>query len=342
MLGTVEEGRGWQWPVMNAEEARQTVATINYSSGTTGLPKGVCVSHANLIANLEQSHFMRYLGTPYAGGKQQQPPRESWIGFLPLYHAYGQLYSILMACKLGHTVYVMSGFVYDKFLGLIARYKISTLQVVPPVLVMMAKRPETSQYDLSSLEEIRCGAAPLSRELQAECQRMFGVRVTQGWGMTEVTCGGLLTPQDLADDKGSVGKVLPNCECKLVDEQGREVGEGEPGELCMKGPQVSLGYWRNQKATEELIEDGWLKSGDIAVRDRDGLFWIVDRKKVSFAVKVCVNRLTGTGVGTHQGQRSPGGSSRARGGFVGKRTRCGRSCRWDYLVRVRQEKTVRS
>ncbi|KAB5566945.1 4-coumarate-CoA ligase [Coniochaeta sp. 2T2.1] len=277
MIGSPSEGASYRWPELTPAEARSTVATINYSSGTTGLPKGVCVSHVNLSANVEQTVFMRYAHKPY---RFQDRPQERWVGFLPLYHAYGQLYTILMAIKLAVPVYVMREFRYEEFLAVIGRYKITSLQIAPPILVMLSKRPETGRFDLSSVKDVLCGAAPLSRELQNECQRRFDMQINQGWGMTEVTCGALHVPGGIMDDSGSVGRLDPNCECKLVDEDGNEVATGQPGEMIVRGPNVCLRYWRNEEATKEcLSEDGWLKTGDIAICNDQGYFWIVDRKK---------------------------------------------------------------
>jgi len=279
-IGTEADAASYTWPELTPDEARSTVATINYSSGTTGLPKGVCVSHANLIANVEQTIVMRYAHKPYPFHKR---PAERWIGFLPLYHAYGQCYTILMATRLSTPVYVMTEFRYEEFLFNIGRYKITSLQIAPPILVMLSKRVETARYDLRSLRDCLCGAAPLSKELQNECQRRFGMQINQGWGMTEVTCGAIHVPGGVSDDSGSVGQLDPNCELKLLDDNGEEVKEGEPGEIFVRGPQVCLGYWRNDEATRESIDaEGWLKTGDIAICNKEGYFWIVDRKKVCF------------------------------------------------------------
>ncbi|KAM5369315.1 hypothetical protein ACJZ2D_009034 [Fusarium nematophilum] len=278
MLGTPTQGDSWQWPELSPQEATTTIATINYSSGTTGLPKGVCVSHYNLIANVEQTVFMRYAHKPFAF---EARPQERWVGALPLSHAYGQMYTILMAVKLRVPIYIMTEFRYEEFLAVIGKFRITSLQVAPPILVMLSKRPETARYDISSVKDVLCGAAPLSRELQNECQRRFQMQINQGWGMTEVTCGALHVPGGIKDDTGSVGQLDPNCECKLVDEDGHEVGVGKPGEMHIRGPNVCLGYWRNEAATGESFDgDGYLKTGDIAIRDEKGFFWIVDRKKV--------------------------------------------------------------
>jgi len=197
MLGTAEEGERYSWHRMSEEEALQTVATVNFSSGTTGLPKGVSISHANLIANIEQTIVMRYDRRPYGAHNK---PLERWIGFLPLYHAYGQCYTILMNVKLHVPVYIMRQFVYEDFLRVIQTYKITDLQVAPPILVMLDKRPETVKYDLSSIKHVLCGAAPLSKELQNSVSRRFNVVVCQGWGMTEVTCSGHHVPGGVNDE----------------------------------------------------------------------------------------------------------------------------------------------
>ncbi|OBT58433.1 hypothetical protein VE04_01314 [Pseudogymnoascus sp. 24MN13] len=259
MAATPQEGERYIWRKLTPKQSKTVVATINYSSGTTGPPKGVCVSHHNLIANVEQTIYMRFQEKPYAYANR---PQERWIGFLPLYHAYGQLYTILMAVKLKIPVYVMKQFVYRDFLQAIQDYKITTLQVAPPILVMLAKRAETSEFDISSVKDVLCGAAPLSKELQNECMARFGFNVVQGWEMprlhaVQFMClGGGETTQEVW------------------------VGVGKPGEMYIRGPNVCLGYWKNNVATEESISsDKWLRTGDVAVRNEAGSFWIVDRKK---------------------------------------------------------------
>lgn len=284
MLGTPPEGDAYRWPRLTPEESRNTIATVNFSSGTTGLPKGVCISHSNLIANSEQTILLRYAEKPYPVSSR---PEERYIGFLPLYHAFGQSWVFFLAVKLGIPTYVMRAFQFEEFLAVVQRFRITTLQVPPPVLNMLCKREETGRYDLRSLREVVSGAAPLSRELQNEVQRRFGVQVIQGWGMTEVTCCGILTPGGIPDERGSVGVLAPSTEAKLMDEQGHEVrqpgpGEGRSGrgELLVRGPQVMMRYWRNEGATRDTLGlDGWLRTGDVCVVDDKGWFWVVDRKK---------------------------------------------------------------
>jgi long-subunit acyl-CoA synthetase (AMP-forming) len=187
-----------------------------------------------------------------------------------------------MALKLRAQVYIMKAFQYEQFLGIIQTHRITHLQIAPPIMIMLSKRPETTRYDLSSVKAVLCGAAPLSKELQNDVEKRFKFQINQGWGMTEVTCGGLNMPGGIMDSTGSVGMLHPNCECKLVDEAGGEVGPGEAGGLYYKGPNVCLGYWKNEVATQETFdEQGWLKTGDVAVIDDKGWFWIIDRKKAS-------------------------------------------------------------
>ncbi|OQO15166.1 hypothetical protein B0A48_00548 [Cryoendolithus antarcticus] len=281
MLGSEQESKGWQWRRMSAKDSKTRTAALNYSSGTTGLPKGVQISHQNVIANVEQSIYMRNLEQP-AG----ESVAERWLGFLPLYHAYGQLWSITAAAITRTPVYYMRAFNYIEWLSHIQNHRITHIQTAPPILVMLAKRPETQKYDLSSLINVLCGAAPLSKELQNEVSEKCNLKVVQTWGMTEVTCSCLHVPGHRDDRSGSVGFIDPNSEMKLIDEEGKEVGPGERGEIHVRGPNVCIGYWRNEKATKETFDDeGFLRTGDVAVRDENGWFWIVDRKKELIKVK---------------------------------------------------------
>ncbi|KAK5739925.1 hypothetical protein LTR17_005021 [Elasticomyces elasticus] len=272
ILAPEDKSASWQWDNLDGELSSTTVAVINFSSGTTGVPKGVCITHQNLIANTAQTIFAQYRGAPASP--------ERWLAFLPLYHAYSQLFTINIACKLQIPVHIMPKFTFQDFLKHIQRFRITALQIVPPVLVMMTKRPETANYDLSTVEHVLSGAAPLSMDVQNEIMARFNVVVSQGFGMSETTCTAIANPRMSKDLTGSIGYLLPNTEARLVDENGAEIyGEDQPGELYLRGPQIMLGYWKNDSATQETTETGgWLKTGDVAVT-KGGKWWIVDRKK---------------------------------------------------------------
>lgn len=252
---------------------------------------------------------------------------------------------MLIAAKLNLPVYIMSAFVYEDMLQVIQEHKITELQVAPPILVLMSKHSATANYDLSSITKIFSGAAPLSQSLQNECSQRFKTTVGQGWGMTEVTCAGLVAPSGIEDNSGSVGVLMPNCEIKLLDENGKEVGQGERGEIYIKGPNVSPGYWKNEKATKEtMLEGGWLRSGDVAVNDERGWFYIVDRLKVK-VLPVLQPQIGADTLftGTHQSLRPPSRSRRARScsPYPPCRRRCGRGRRPGVLRRPRIPSSLR-
>ena len=207
ILASSDESASWQWDPLNGELAVQTVAVINFSSGTTGLPKGVCISHHSLVANSTQAISDYYQGTPYS--PENRAP-ERWLAFLPLYHAYSQLFTINIACKLLIPVYIMPRFSFEDFVRHIQQFRITTIQAVPPLLVMMTKRAETSKYDIGSLRYILCGAAPVSSELQNEVMSRFNLVVSQAFGMSETTCAAVMTPGMTKDLSGSIGNLLPN------------------------------------------------------------------------------------------------------------------------------------
>jgi len=290
LMASAQESKDWRWPSFTPKQAQSIIGTINFSSGTTGLPKGVAVTHHNLISNVSQiASIYNYSSS------------ERWLGFLPLYHAYGQAYAVLNATKNNIPIYIMKHFVLEEFLRNIQTYKITRLQSVPPIMIMLDKRPEVAKYDLSSVREILCGAAPLSKELQHAIERKFKVRVTQGWGLSETTCAATGVPWDKEPLTGSVGMLLPSTEVRLVDDEGREVGVGERGEVYVRGPQIAVGYWGNEKATAETFGDGWLRTGDVAVINEEGYIWIVDRKKVGKMYCLCVYEANTLAPGTHQG-----------------------------------------
>ncbi|KAF2153565.1 4-coumarate-CoA ligase [Myriangium duriaei CBS 260.36] len=281
-LPTPSASSRWSWPHLPSS----TVAVLNYSSGTTGLPKGVMITHGNIIANVLQSLYMRSLASATTTTPSPSPSPERWLGFSPLYHAFGQLWTISAAAYTHTPVYLMRSFALPSFLSHLQTHRITHLQTAPPVLVLLAKRPEVASHDLSSLRNILCGAAPLSADLQNAVSQKLNVKVVQTWGMTELTCSSCHVPGLMDDRTGSVGPADPNCLVKLLDEEGKEVGVGQPGEMHIRGPNVCAGYWRNEEATRGAFdEEGYLRTGDVGVRDERGWYWIVDRKKELIKVK---------------------------------------------------------
>lgn len=223
--------------------------------------------------------------------------RAATLCFLPMYHAFSQGYFISYLPYERIPIYIMPGFDFPKMLAHIQTYRITKLFTVPPILVLMSKHPLARRADLSSLDMIASGAAPLAKDTQREVNSMVPQRanmVRQGWGMTEVTCTAMSWDPSKTPSS-AVGELLPDCQARLVDmETGAEITEADvPGELWITGPEVMRGYWRNPKATKEafMIDDAgtrWLRTGDVAYVEEFApgtLFHIVDRLKELIKVK---------------------------------------------------------
>jgi acyl-CoA synthetase (AMP-forming)/AMP-acid ligase II len=253
---------------------RDDLVVLPYSSGTTGLPKGVMLTHHNLVANLCQFH-----------GFESQPRLEEndiVLAVLPFFHIYGMVVVMKLALAHGATVVTMPRFDMADFLSLIQRYRITTLPMVPPMVLGLAKSPLVDQYDLSSLRTLFCGAAPLGAELSIEAGNRVGCPVVQGYGMTEASPVTHLSPKNAKNAKpGSIGKVIPMTEVRIVDvDSGADQGPNAEGELWIRGPQIMRGYLNQAKATADSIDEaGWYRTGDIGYADEEGFFYIVDRVK---------------------------------------------------------------
>jgi acyl-CoA synthetase (AMP-forming)/AMP-acid ligase II len=261
------------------------LVTLPYSSGTTGLPKGVMLTHRNLVANVAQTRPLIDL-----------QDGEKIIAVLPFFHIYGLTVLMNQGLQWGATVVTLPRFELEDFLRTIQDYKITRAFVAPPILVAFAKHPMIDQYDLSSLRSILSGAAPLDEQLAKTVEQRLrkgadtGVTVAQGYGMTELSPVSHTTPDEGHEPpgsegyevpKGSVGFAIPNTECRLVDPStGEDAAEGERGELWIRGPQVMKGYLNNEEATRDTVDaDGWLHTGDVAIVDAHGVYTVVDRVK---------------------------------------------------------------
>jgi acyl-CoA synthetase (AMP-forming)/AMP-acid ligase II len=261
---------GLEPPAVAIDPAEDLVA-LPYSSGTTGLPKGVMLTHRNLVANICQTVTRIRTGDD-----------DRVIAVLPFFHIYGLLVVMNTTLQRGGTLVTMPRFDLHDFLGVLQEQRITRAYVVPPIVLALAKHPLVDEFDLSSLEFVLSGAAPLSADLEGACSARLGCRMQQGYGMTEASPVTHLVGDELAGQApGSVGRLVSNTECRVIDlGTGDDAPPGEPGELWIRGPQVMKGYLNAPDATAGTVDaQGWLRTGDIGRVDEGGDFWIVDRLK---------------------------------------------------------------
>lgn len=252
-------------------DPHKDLVALPYSSGTTGLSKGVMLTHANLIANMVLTCEMNSM-----------KEGDRMIGVLPFFHIYGMVLILNLAIYRGVPLVTIPRFDLELFLEVIQNYRITSLNLVPPLILALAKQPIVDNYDLSSVRIIGSGAAPLGQELEKACSDRLGCDMYQGYGLTECSGASHVNIAPVPTEKlGSVGPVIPNTESKLIDpETGAELGSNERGEVCLRGPHIMVGYLNNEEATRGCIdEDGWFHTGDIGYADDDGYFYIVDRVK---------------------------------------------------------------
>jgi acyl-CoA synthetase (AMP-forming)/AMP-acid ligase II len=254
------------------------LAVLPYSSGTTGTPKGVMLTHRNIATNLAQLDPLITSG-----------PDDRVLAVLPFFHIYGLTALMNAPLRNGSTVVVLPRFDLERFLAAIAAHRITAVYVAPPIVLALAKHPLVAEYDLSSLRYLVCAAAPLDADLAAACSRRLGLPpVMQAYGMTELSPGTHVVPLGAPDPPaGAVGRLLPNTEMRLVSlETGEDLPPGTGrtaggrGEILIRGPQVMRGYLGRPAATDAVIDaDGWLHTGDIGRVDGEGWLHVVDRVK---------------------------------------------------------------
>ncbi len=257
-----------------AIDPARDLAALPYSSGTTGVPKGVMLTHRSIATNLAQLDDM-----------VPSRPGQVVLAVLPFFHIYGLTALMNAPLRRGATVVVLPRFDVEQFLSAVEKYKVNGVYVAPPIVLALAKHPAATGYDLSSLEFVVCAAAPLDAGLAEACARRLGLPpIMQGYGMTELSPCATIWPLSAAHDAppGSVGKLVPGTELRIVslEGDGRDLGVGEEGEIVLRGPQVMQGYLGRPEETAAMIDSaGWLRTGDIGHVDAQGWLYVVDRVK---------------------------------------------------------------
>ncbi|KAI1641297.1 hypothetical protein F4809DRAFT_654783 [Biscogniauxia mediterranea] len=286
LLAPKDDGLKFDW--VEPSDTKATTCCLNYSSGTTGTPKGVQISHYSYVANGSSVVYVAKQDSQY----EEKRRRARELCILPIYHPYGQTLFACIFPMVGHPVYIMPAFDLVKMLKHIQEYRITALTCIPPFLLALAKHPAARKYDLSSIETISSGAAPLGLGLCDEVSKLWpqgAVTVRQGWGMTELTCAATMWHPLSFIRTSAVGEMAPNTNARLmrVDGSAETTEANERGEIWISGPTLMMGYWNNPEATAAAVHvdpDGtrWLKTGDVAYIEKyelGGLWHIVDRIK---------------------------------------------------------------
>lgn len=258
-------------PVPPAATDPDAVALLPYSSGTTGTPKGVMLTHTNVVTMVRQVQAAVRL-----------TERDTVLALAPFFHVLGGIVTMAVPLATGAAVVTVGRFDPALVLDVIERHRPTFTAVPPPVAAFLARHPAAAQRDLSSLELIAVGGAPLAVGVhEALRERLPGCNVAQGWGLTETTAGICVPDRDRPSPPGTVGRLLPNTELTVAEpDTGRAMGTGEPGELWVRGPQLMAGYLNRPGATAEIVDgDGWLHTGDLGKVDADGNLVILDRLK---------------------------------------------------------------
>lgn len=268
------DGAFQPYPIADLGEA---IAVLQYTGGTTGLPKGAMLTHANLTTACSQYH-----ATVSGEPRVLEEGRERVLAVLPLFHIYALTVDMLFGIRMGAELVLHTRFDLEAAVKDLAAKKITIFPGVPTMYTAIVNYPGIAGYDLSSLKFCGSGGAPLPVEVNQSFQRLTGCCLVEGWGMTETAPSGTFTPVYGMQKVGSCGMPMPGVTLKFVsvDDPSQEVPPGERGELCIKGPNVMKGYWNKPQATaESMTPDGFFRTGDVGYMDEDGFVYIVDRTK---------------------------------------------------------------
>ncbi len=263
---------GYRLQYIKPEIINDDLAFLQYTGGTTGVAKGAMLTHRNMLANLEQ---VRAAYSPLLFER-----KELVVTALPLYHIFALTMNCLLFIELGgQNLLITNPRDIPGLVKELAKYPFTAMTGVNTLFNALLNNKEFQQLDFSSLHLSAGGGMPVQQVVAERWEKLTGRFLLEGYGLTE--CAPLVSanPHDMDYHSGSIGLPVPSTEVKLIDDEGEEVPAGEPGELCVKGPQVMLGYWQRPDATDEILQDGWLRTGDIAVMDDEGFMRIVDRKK---------------------------------------------------------------
>lgn len=258
-------------PISVEIDGENELALLQYTGGTTGLSKGVMLTHANLNANTVQATRWAY---------KIREAEEVFIGALPIFHVFGMTVLMNQAVMMAGMMVLIPKFDADAVLKAITKLKGTIFPGAPTMYIALINHPRIKEYDLSSIRICVSGAAGLPLEVQEKFISLTGGRLIEGYGLTEASPVSHANPIWEGTRNGTIGVPLPDTLAKVVDsETGEELPIGEIGELAVKGPQVMKGYWNREEETRQALRDGWLFTGDMATMDEDGYFKIVDRKK---------------------------------------------------------------
>lgn len=250
----------------------EDLALLQYTGGTTGFPKGVMLTHKNLVSNASMCEAWLY---------KCKKGEEIVLGFLPFFHVYGMTTVLILSVMQGNKMVLLPKFDMETALKTIQKQRPTLFPGAPTMYIGLLNHPDLHKYDLSSIDSCISGSAPLPVEVQQKFEEVTGGKLVEGYGLTEsspVTHANFLW--DRPRVKGSIGVPWPDTEAGVFSiETGERVPEGEIGEICVKGPQVMKGYWNRPEETAQTLRDGWLLTGDLGYMDEDGYFYVVDRKK---------------------------------------------------------------